>query len=435
MTSSRRFSIPSLGVVLLGIVVIGNVALWALARPVGQPPGRYIGEFLGVEAVLLFSCALVLATLFGVIERAFGGLDRVAIWHRRVSVAGVVLMIVHPVFAGSGPVLNSSAVGRGLGSIAFLGLLALTVWALAPSLRAAKWSRLIRRLARSSHERWLTGHRVTGLFVAAAVVHGSLVDPALRASTTLKVTYLVVGCIGIAAFVYRELLARFVVPQYDYTVAEIKRPNETTVDVFLEPTGRSLRFAPGQFIFLAFGGYDGWQRHAFSVASAPSDRRLEVSIKSAGDYTRDLHDRLQPGTPAKVAGPFGGFDYRQGGQQQIWIAGGIGVTPFMSWIRALGGDFDRNIAFYYAVDRASDALDLDEIKAAAAAHPTLRPHLIDSSRDGFLTAETAASDMPGVTDVWVYMCGPPAMMAALSKGFEHLGIPSSRIRWENFSIR
>ena len=46
--------------------------------------------------------------------------------------------------------------------------------ALAPSLRAAaprRWSRLVRHLARFSHERWLTGHRLTGLFVAAAMVH------------------------------------------------------------------------------------------------------------------------------------------------------------------------------------------------------------------------------------------------------------------------
>ena len=106
-----------------------------------------------------------------------------------------------------------------------------------------------------------------------------------------------------------------------------------TADVFLQPVGQPFSFEPGQFIFLAFGGVNGWQRHPFSVASAPAERRLEVSVRAVGDYTRDLHDKLKPGTPAKAAGPFGGFDYRGGGQHQIWIAGGIGITPFMSWIR------------------------------------------------------------------------------------------------------
>jgi predicted ferric reductase len=231
------------------------------------------------------------------------------------------------------------------------------------------------------------------------------------------------------------LLARFVVPVYDFTVAEVQRPNATTVNVSLEPVGRRLSFAPGQFVFLAFGGVDGWQRHPFSVASAPTEERLEVSIKSAGDYTRDLHEKLQAGTPAKAAGPFGGFDYRSGGLHQIWIAGGVGITPFMSWIRAMDESFDRDVAFFYSVAHESDALYLEEISAAATAHPGLHPHIVDSSRDGFLTAAQAASDMPSDAEVWVYMCGPPAMMTALAKGFEQVGIPASRIRWEQFNVR
>ncbi len=63
---------PSLGVVILGAVVLGSVALWVLARSSGQPSGRYLGEFFGVEAVLLFWCSLVLGTLLRGIERAFG---------------------------------------------------------------------------------------------------------------------------------------------------------------------------------------------------------------------------------------------------------------------------------------------------------------------------------------------------------------------------
>ena len=215
----------------------------------------------------------------------------------------------------------------------------------------------------------------------------------------------------------------------------MQRPNATTVDVSLEAVGRQLSFEPGQFVFLAFGGVDGWQRHPFSVASAPTEKRLEVSIRSAGDYTQDLHDKLQPGTPAKAAGPFGGFDYRSGGSHQIWIAGGVGITPFMSWIRAMDESFDRDVAFFYSVAHESEALYLEEISAAATAHPSLRPHIIDSSRDGFLTAEQAASDMPGDAEIWVYMCGPPAMMTALAKGFEQAGIAASRIRWEQFNVR
>jgi predicted ferric reductase len=271
--------------------------------------------------------------------------------------------------------------------------------------------------------------------VAVAVVHGALVDPVLHDSDVLRAAYFVVGGIGIAAYLYRELLARFFIPVHDYYVAAVSRPNETTIDVSLEPVHAPLVFAPGQFVFLAFGGAGAWQRHPFSVASAPSDRQLEVSIKAAGDYTRDLHDMLETGTPAKVTGPFGGFDYRRGGQHQIWIAGGIGVTPFLSWIRALDDNFDRTVDFFYSVARESDALYRDEIEAAAKAHPTLRVRVIDSQQDRVITAEKAMQGRRPGADVWVYMCGPPAMMTALADGFRRLEIPASRVRWEQFNIR
>ncbi|MGO9495211.1 MAG: hypothetical protein ACLQA5_00610 [Solirubrobacteraceae bacterium] len=57
----------------MAVVALANIVLWLLARPNGQPTGRFIGELCGAEAVLLFSCSLVLATLLAPIERAFGG--------------------------------------------------------------------------------------------------------------------------------------------------------------------------------------------------------------------------------------------------------------------------------------------------------------------------------------------------------------------------
>jgi hypothetical protein len=74
---------------------------------------------------------------------------------------------------------------------------------------------------RAAYERWLTGHRLTGLFVIVAVVHGAIVDPVLRHSVLLRVAFLIVGAAGAVAYLYRELLARYVVPIYDYTVGDV----------------------------------------------------------------------------------------------------------------------------------------------------------------------------------------------------------------------
>jgi predicted ferric reductase len=63
----------------------------------------------------------------------------------------------------------------------------------------------------------------------------------------------------------------------------------------------------------------------------------------------------------------------------------------MSWIRALDDRFDRDVAFFYSVASESQAPYRDQIDAATAAHPTLHSRVVDSGRDGHLTAEQAAA--------------------------------------------
>ena len=423
------------GVAVLAIVAVGNVVLWLVARPDGQPGGRFLGELCGVEAVLLFSMALVLATLLPGIERAFGGLDRVALWHRRLAVGGVVLLIPHLAFVTSPADPYSTGLGNGLGDIALAGLVFLSLWALAPGLRAARWPGPVRRLARATYERWLTAHRLTGLFVVAAVAHGVIDDPVMHHSTLLLVAFLIVGGTGIGAYAYRELFARYVIPIHDYTVADLRRLNESTLAVNLDPLGEPLAFVAGQFVFLAFGGPGRWQRHPFSVSSAPSKRRLEVTVKAVGDYTSRLADWLRPGLPAKLVGPFGGFDFRHGDDHQIWIAGGIGITPFVSWIRSLDGTLDRSVDLYYCAARRADAIYLDEILATTEHLTSLRLYPVFSDTDSRLTADRVMQSVPAGVVPSVYMCGPPPMMKAFAKGFRRLGVPADHVRWEQFGAR
>jgi hypothetical protein len=70
---------PTPGGVTLILLAVAYIALWLVARPPGQPTGRFIGELCGAEAILLFAISLVLATILPMIERAFSGLDRVAV--------------------------------------------------------------------------------------------------------------------------------------------------------------------------------------------------------------------------------------------------------------------------------------------------------------------------------------------------------------------
>ena len=99
------------------------------------------------------------------------------------------------------------------------------------------------------------------------------------------------------------------------------------------------------------------------------------------------------------------MNYKDGGAEQIWIAGGIGVTPFLSWVRDFD-DVDRQIDFYYTVRAENDALFWDEFNAATQKHSRFRATLNVSSKGGSLTAEKIMSNVKGnITAKHIYMCG------------------------------
>jgi predicted ferric reductase len=417
------------------VLVAAYAALWLIARPAGQPTGRYLGEMAGMLALLLLSLALVTSSgLMRVLEPAFGGFDRVMVWHRGVAVAGILLVIPHWILV-SGPVNPyRSGIADALGVIAALGLAVLVLWAFAPRLRRVQKIRLIAKMASSTYERWRIGHRFTGLFVALATVHAALVDPVLHKSTLLLAAELLTGGAGVAAYLYRELLAQRLTPVYHYTVQHAQHLNQHTIEVGLKPISKQLQFFAGQFIFLALGAPEQFDYHPFTVASAPADEELRLSVKATGDDTRRLYADLRPGMNARVVGPFGMFDYRLGEPQQIWIAAGIGITPFISWIRALNGAFDYEVDFYYSAADEASALFVDEITAATARYPSLTLHLIRTDRDPPLTPSQIWSAHP-IARSSVYMCGPPEMMRTFHKELRAHGVAPDHIRWEQFGLR
>jgi len=416
-------------------IVVAYVALWLIARPPGQPMGRYLGEMAGMLALLLLSLALTTSSgLMSVLEPAFGGFDRVMVWHRDLAVAGVLMIVPHRILIYGPPNPYHSDLGDALGALAAIGLGLLILWAFAPRLRRAQRLRLIARMASSTYERWRIGHRFTGLFVAMATIHAALVDPILHASATLLASELTAGGIGVAAYLYRELLAQRLTPVYHYTVQEAKRLNGNTLDVGLKPIGKQIRFVAGQFIFLALGAPEQFDFHPFTVASGPSDEQLRLSVKASGDYTKRLYADLRPGIEARVVGPFGTFDYRLGQRQQIWIAAGIGITPFISWIRALDGTFEYVVDFYYSVATEAAALFVDEIRDATARYPSLKLHLVRTDHDPQLTPHQIWADH-SMERCSVYMCGPPEMMRAFEKELRKHGTAPDHIRWEQFGLR
>ena len=74
---------------------------------------------------------------------------------------------------------------------------------------------------------------------------------------------------------------------------------------------------------------DGWHKHPFTIASAPADN-VRITVGALGDFTSNIADLVEPGMPAVISSPKGHFDYGRGTEHQVWVAGGIGVSPMLS---------------------------------------------------------------------------------------------------------
>lgn len=440
-----RFAAREIGPATIAFLVVAQCALWTAARPAGAPAASYLGQLLGAESILLLSIGLVLISTLPWVEQWFDGIDRAAIWHRRVAITGLFLLAPH-ILLSSSP--GGTALGGPLGAIGAIGMIALALWAILPrwqsvvprplrafvlAARDAPVVRDVRRLF-GGYERWRALHRTTGLFVAAAFAHGVLDGTPFHDRPVLRWSYVAIGGVGLGFYVYRELLARFFASTHDYEVQQVRELDRGLVEITMRPLGRHMVFVPGQFAIVYLEAKDGWHRHPFTISSAPLEGVVRVTVKALGDYTSRLRELIEPGMPAVIGGPHGRFTHRKGTDRQLWIAGGVGVAPFLSWLRALDGDLPRRVDFFYTAE--GEAPFAEEIRAIAARHDGLRVHLVASSTEGRLTTErvlaAAGGDVRGLS---VFMCGPRGMLRTFQTQLRASGVPARRIHREYFDWR
>ena len=417
--------------VIIALVLL-NLVVWLVFPPVDD--GRenfarqYAAEIIGSNNIILMACSLFLATRPKWAEKYFGGLDKMYVTHRHTGTAAFLLIFAHVLTV---PITTTGwRLGNYLGVMAFMGIVTIVLITLAPRIP------FLNKLTGGDYNDWKKFKRYIGIFFILAFIHALTVPNPLDAFIAINWVQ-IFFIIGAASYLYTEVFGQFFKKYLPYTVEAVNHPNQSTTEVVLRAKKDPIqKQRAGQFLFVRFMENGLNESHPFTISSAPHEDVLRLTVKACGDFTRDLFANLKTGTEALLEGAYGMFDYKTGGPKQIWVAGGIGVTPFLSFIRDLKTGLNHEVDFYYTVRHREEAVFVDEIEETAKKNPQLKARLRFSSIDGSLTVEEIIRNAGGdIRGHHVYMCGPLPMVQAFEKKFIEAGVPVENIHFEEFNFR
>ena len=211
---------------------------------------------------------------------------------------------------------------------------------------------------------------------------------------------------------------------------------------------RGFTFKPGQAIDLVISGEtaSGAQdlRHAFSIASAPFQDELAIATRMReSPYKRTL-GALPVGAALRLEGPFGSLTLHNDRlRAAVFVAGGIGITPFMSMLRQAARDrLPQDLTLLYSNRRPEDAAFLAELLDVERLNPRFRlvatmTGMPGSSREWRGETRSIGEDLirtvGGALPAPVYyLVGPPAMVEGVRRTLNAAHIDDDDIRSEAF---
>lgn len=413
----------------------GGAPLWILRQET-----LYLS---GLLSIALMSLAMFLATRPKWLESPLGGMDRVYRTHKWAGILACVFAALHWLIEMSSDVLKA-IIGRAgrvprenyggflevlrdlaedLGEwaiYAVLAMLAITLW------------------QRFPYGMWRFLHRAMPVLYLMLVFHALLLAPPDYWAQPIGALLAVLVAGGVYGSVL-SLAGRIGRSrQLQGSVVSLDHPAPDVLAVRCRLDAGWPGHRPGQFAFVSFDDSEG--PHPFTIASADrGDCEIAFQIKALGDYTRALARGLAVGQPLRVEGPYGRFDIarQQRGAQQIWIAGGIGVTPFLAWLEALqdrpanapGADLH-----YCTRDRDADPF-VARLEALCERLPAIHLHVHGARQGQQLGADELAAGHDRARAAEVWFCGPQGLADRLRHDLRKLWQGRLRFHQEAFVMR
>ena len=183
----------------------------------------------------------------------------------------------------------------------------------------------------------------------------------------------------------------------------------------------------------------------FSIASPPFEDRLEIATRMRDSAFKRVLKSMPLGTAVKIDGPSGSLTlHKNSSKPAVFLAGGIGITPFLSILRQAAHEkLPHELFLFYSNRRPEDTPFLDTLNELQKTNPKFRfvPTMTEIGKShqkwigqtGFIDSSMLANTVSSVQGPIFYIAGPPGMVAAMRQVIVTAGADEDDIRTEEFS--
>lgn len=417
-----------IGVLSIVLSVLVTSAIFFNSKIINPSPINlwiFLAQSSGIFGALLLSWNYILATRLSIVEKIFGGLDKVYKTHTTLGHLAFILILNHPVFLLIGglpnnlsklyliPSLNNMSYAFGIVALyVFIILLIFTIFIDLP------------------YSFWKKTHELMGIVIILAILHSLYIVSDVSRYLPLRYWLILWNFIAILAFIYKRFIYYIARKRNNYVVKNIEQDKNYIV-LTLAPTElkNMIIFKSGQFAFFSIG--NNHEEHPFSILEQ-NEGEIKIGTKIIGKFTLEMAN-LSAGAKVSVNGPFGMFsDSVNKAKEVVFISGGIGITPFLSMIKEAK---DKNITMIHTAKSGDSNLLVNIFINYSYYFPNFKfiHHLSDNL--GRLNRDIVKGYANLSNDTYVYLCGPTSMMEFLSADLPKAGIKRKRIIFEDFKLK
>lgn len=436
-------------------VLIGLTGLWLLTDTFIPEPFvlgkiRHVWVlYSGVIGISIMSIAMILATRQRWQEPFLGGLDKSYRLHKWLGISGLVIAIVHWGWAKGfkyavwfGFLERPARRGRAPGGDELNMFEQLFRSLHGPAEFVGEWALyavviliLLALIKLFPYRIFAKTHYLIAIVYLVLVFHSTIL---MEKTYWLQPIGLIVGLLMLAGTVSAIMVLSNMVGRNNKVEGTIESLNHfqsmQVLETVVKLNGNWKGHKAGQFAFVTHDSKEG--AHPYTICSAwdEKDKRITFITKALGDYTKHLPEALKIGQHVLIEGPYGQFTFNDNYKRQIWVGGGIGITPFIARMKQLAlQQGDQIVDLIHTTNEleqdAAEKLNADVMASG------VNLYLMIDNKDGLLTGERLRKMVPDWHSASIWFCGPASFGRELKKDLIANGLQAKNFHQELFEMR